>query len=1272
MPDSFLSRRSMFGVSGALLILLIFFFLLPSAFRGARLAVAGKKNNIKDWLPNDFRETVELDWFAKYFVGESFVVATWDGCTMEDQRLSLLAKKLTQESAGRDLSAAPPDVGRARALADELKLFVEPSAFTNWGGRKEKWFATPAAKYFYITPDGRLYRWKDESNIVAGLTAAIKRRLGSYELEGQFIAALGEPSTPTKANAYYNDPTLLAASLFQSVQTGSDFIDQLAKEGGPLWPVDLTDASERATVAKARAIERLTGTLFAPAVPLDFAWTPDAVRENLPAETQKSLPADFEARVLTAVEMIAKPHGGTIDSLKHISTEDQNQAWAKLCDVISIPVPPRQTCVLATLTPFGKEHLARAVGRGVLGGPRGRMLMLADQSGVAAAPPPSMAPPPFDRPENMLTDASGRPMLRMGGPPVDNVAIDEEGTVTLIRLVGYSGLVGLVLSYVCFRSVKLTIMIFMVGVSSAVLGLATTHWTGGHVDAILMSMPSLVYVSGLSSAIHIVNYYRDEAKTRGVNGAASRAARHALRPCLLAAVTTAIGLFSLCASNLVPISNFGLYAGFAILTTLLILFTYLPAALETFPPSLSDVPKKSKNKSRNNAVEETTAATIVGRDRFSDAWAAVGRWIAMHHAIVTVSFLIIFCICFAGLFQIKTSVQLLKLFDSKSRILSDYAYLEKNFGKLVPMELVVRIPPSMQAEKAEAAKTDDVINAVVTDKQAPDSKPNTHPLRLLERIEAVGRIDTVVRRALGETGTGVIGKTMSAVTFLPPLPEPSNSYTLVRARFQNELSASLESLQETDSFRFEESGPRKGSELWRVSLRVGALSDVDYGQFVDDLRLTVTPVIDAYRAREMILDQVDAWRASKSSREMPRILFVGHREPKRLSEETLLDTNAVNGSTDTKSLIYGNTIYAATIADLMLHEKVKRSVWVDVDSPDAKYRPGDDRWDKLIDAVDFIVMVGDQKKISVDELAKLPKPLVDARLVSLPVAIPTLDENIPVELNAGPLETIYTGIVPVVYKAQRTLLVSLVQSIAMAFVLIAGVMILLLIPGRLPGAFFKPRLLFVGLTAGMIAMVPNLFPIVVVFGLMGHANLLVDIGTMMTASVALGVAVDDTIHFLTWFRQYLDSGLSRVEAVIETYRRVGPAMMQTTFVGGLGLFVFSLSTFTPTQRFGTLMLVLLVTALLGDLILLPAILAGPLGRWFRPRVPVPSGHDAGSSASPANMELAISTTEVASHSNDFYTSKHSKQMGTPAPKAIEKNPVQRSNLSRVTPRRDAE
>ncbi|MEM7478956.1 MAG: hypothetical protein AAF483_28570, partial [Planctomycetota bacterium] len=206
---------------------------------------------------------------------------------------------------------------------------------------------------------------------------------------------------------------------------------------------------------------------------------------------------------------------------------------------------------------------------------------------------------------------------------------------------------------------------------------------------------------------------------------------------------------------------------------------------------------------------------------------------------------------------------------------------------------------------------------------------------------------------------------------------------------------------------------------------------------------------------------------------------------------------------------------------------------------------------------------------------------------------------------------VYTGVVPVVYKAQRTLLVSLIESVAWAFVLIAIVMTCLLSPARSFLSAFLPSNMIRGMGSGAISMIPNVFPVVIIFGFIGWSEqilgyrILVDIGTMMTASVAMGVAVDDTIHFLTWFREGLRRGLDRRDAIFVAYKHVAPAMTQTTIIAGLGLSVFALSTFTPTQRFGTLMLALLGAALVGDLIFLPALLASPLGRIFamRPKVP---------------------------------------------------------------------
>ncbi|QDV45205.1 MMPL family protein [Stieleria neptunia] len=1199
-----LERRTLFGVSFALVVLFGFFFLMPFAFRAARLSLNKKENDIKDWLPSDFVETAELEWFADHFAGESFVIATWPGCTEDDQRLKLLESKLRHESSKTDPGAgiADPELAEDYRAAKEygIRLGLLPASrkLDNWGGENERWFATADGKWYYIKPNGHLHRWEGKSNGPAALIRGIKQSMGKHELQGTFVAAFG-PQDEERANPFHNDPSLLCAPMFRSVETGVSLVNELSKEGGLLWPIDFSDQARRPIIARRRAMERLTGSLFAPAVPQDFDWTPEAFREAVPNDRRSAIPENFEELVEITLRTFAEENfDGDRQRLATASTETQTDAWYAVFDAAGVQPPPRQTCLLITLTDIAQDNLAYALGRGVLGAPRGRLLELANDSGVQPAAPPSMAPPPFNRTE--VESIAGAPPLRLGGPPVDNIAIDEEGTVTLVRLVGYSILVGALLSYLCFSSVKITLMVFVVGGSAAMLSMAVVGWTNGSVDAILMSMPSLVYVLGLSGAIHVINYYRDEVRQKGRGGAAGRALQHAIFPCSLAALTTAIGLGSLYTSNLAPISNFGLYSAIGVIATLAILFSYLPAALQIF---ITESHAEPETPTPQPAEEKESW--------LSDRWAAAGAWICRRHLLVTSGCLIALVAAGLGLSKIKTSVLLLKLFDENARIIRDYAWLESNFGKLVPMELVLRVPPSMQLETVAQA-TPAAEQDGPTESAAPES---ALPLNVLERVEAVARINNVVHRTLGEPGLGIVGSATAVNTFLKPLPGVTNSWNPVRSQYITELNEGREELLANDYVRLEKNGPYAGSELWRISLRVGALADVDYGEFIKTLRVSVEPVLRAYDMRDELLNQIAAASQSGQSKQ-PVIVMMGAPRPSPLSETELVDLGD-DVDLASEDRIRTRSIYLSVLEELLRGERLREPIWVDHRSEDNPIEIGGDLWNKVIGKADVLVWVGDQP--APETALANAKTLIDAQAIfTKPISHDLVGDGIPEVTGAGSMQVVYTGVVPVVYKAQRTLLGSLVESIALAFVLISVVMIILLNPARTPLRMLGPVNLGSGLGAGAISMIPNMFPVLLVFGLMGHFGRLVDIGTMMTASVAMGVAVDDTIHFLSWFRSYLDRGYDRIKAVELTYRRVGPAMTQTTIVGGLGLFVFALSTFTPTQRFGTLMLVLLVAALVGDLVLLPALLAGPFGKLFRPRV----GSRGASGAEPLE-ELAV-------------------------------------------------
>jgi hypothetical protein len=540
--------------------------------------------------------------------------------------------------------------------------------------------------------------------------------------------------------------------------------------------------------------------------------------------------------------------------------------------------------------------------------------------------------------------------------------------------------------------------------------LAVVWYSGYPVDAILLTMPSLVYVATTSGAIHLANYYRDQLAETGVQeGAAGRAVHHALLPLSLATGTTAVGLATLAVSELVPIRMFGIFSAVGVVVSFVILVTFMPAALELFPPKL---------KLGKLATDEEGDSW---RPIETSPWWHFGQWVTRHNGLVTTACLLAMAGVGYGMTRVESSVQLMRLFSPKARIREDYRWLETKLGPLVPMEILVRI-----------------------DQQ--DCR-----LNFLERMELVGNI----QREIGVLDE--VGSSLSTVTFGRSLDAgdagdgvggaAARAFGLgartKRSVLNRRLTAHRQDFLDGDYLREAQSADGRDEELWRISARVSATKEVDYALFQRDLRTKIDPI---------------------------------------LAE---LGTNGVTG-------------------------------------------------------------------IKVD----------------------------------------YTGLVPLVYKAQHSLLDGLILGFVTDFGIIVAVMILLCRAA----------------SAGLVLLLPAAFPAVMVFGGMGWGNsmlksldagtLLIDIGTVMAPSVALGVTVDDVVHFMLWFRRGIADGLDRKQAVMLAYKGCARAMYQSWGVIGIGLSVFSLSPFGPTQRFGHMMLAMLTIALVGNLVLLPALLAGPLGAVF--------------------------------------------------------------------------
>ena len=115
---------------------------------------------------------------------------------------------------------------------------------------------------------------------------------------------------------------------------------------------------------------------------------------------------------------------------------------------------------------------------------------------------------------------------------------------------------------------------------------------------------------------------------------------------------------------------------------------------------------------------------------------------------------------------------------------------------------------------------------------------------------------------------------------------------------------------------------------------------------------------------------------------------------------------------------------------------------------------------------------------------------------------------------------------------------------------------------------------------------------------MATVGIPIDMVNILIASIAIGIAVDDTIHMLHHFRAHFDQH-GNVEAAIDNaFEHAGRAMVSTSTVLGIGFFAFSFATIANIQRFGVLIALTSVAAMLIDLIFTPALL-----RLFYDRMP---------------------------------------------------------------------
>ncbi len=177
--------------------------------------------------------------------------------------------------------------------------------------------------------------------------------------------------------------------------------------------------------------------------------------------------------------------------------------------------------------------------------------------------------------------------------------------------------------------------------------------------------------------------------------------------------------------------------------------------------------------------------------------------------------------------------------------------------------------------------------------------------------------------------------------------------------------------------------------------------------------------------------------------------------------------------------------------------------------------------------------------------------------------------------KGGRYDVSFTGSSIVFFKGTEYLVKNLFISLSIAIFLIALIMALL---------FRSPRMV-------LLSLIPNLIPLVITAALMGYFNIFIKPSTVLVFSIAFGISVDDTIHYLAKYRQELKHRNGDVaSAVLEALKETGVSMFYTSVVLFFGFSVFTISDFGGNQAIGTLVSITLLIAMLANLVLLPSML----------------------------------------------------------------------------------
>lgn len=398
----------------------------------------------------------------------------------------------------------------------------------------------------------------------------------------------------------------------------------------------------------------------------------------------------------------------------------------------------------------------------------------------------------------------GHDQLRMAGTVYEAYAVDHAAEGSLKTLVVPSGMIGIMLAWLCLRSIRAAVAVLIIAGVGQLLAISTVYYTGGKFSAVLIVLPTLVFMLTLSGAVHLMNYYKDvSAWHRDHLG--SRAMLLGFKPSVLSSLTTSLGMASLAVSQLAPVREFGIYSAVSLTIATFFLMLGFPRISDWFCKN-----RYAKNVNHFNNTEvselpktdEPSASPSFQPHHISPVATRYVAWMRSNSYLVSAIGFAILGFSFYGLLYLKSSTKFDDLFPTNSPTVRDLQFIEDHLGPIAAIEVLLHF--------SSEQPTDALTQAILVEKVADQ----------VRKSDAVGAV-------------------ISGVSFLPSLPKSSTTRDVAkRSLMRTALARELPTLMERGWVASVDN-----SNIWRLTAKVSALSNDDYGILTRRVQICVSNAV---------------------------------------------------------------------------------------------------------------------------------------------------------------------------------------------------------------------------------------------------------------------------------------------------------------------------------------------------------------------------------------------------------------------------------------------